>query len=251
MLLTILHTHRAPDALANTLADEAQASGLFDLSLALASALDQYMRAEPLDMSRHGAILLLGPPGAGKTAVAAKIAAQARTLGRDVRLVATDVESAGQAARLETFAAHLGAPVLQAPTPETFAAAVSEAREAGAFLIADSLGCDPRGTLPPELVAMTRMSGVETLGVVSAARDAEEAGEIAGGLKQFGVRRLIVTGVDLTRRKGALLALAASSLSVAHMTASPYLAHGLEALSPLALSAQLLAGAQGQTQKVA
>jgi flagellar biosynthesis protein FlhF len=88
--------------------------------------------------------------------------------------------------------------------------------------------------------------------VVSAACDAEEAGDIANALAKLGATKLIVTGLDLSRRKGALVALACSGLGLAQVTASPYLADGLETLTPLALSRAVLAGiASGAVQKAA
>ena len=92
----------------------------------------------------------------------------------------------------------------------------------------------------------------ESVSVVSAACDAEEAGEIAAALAKLGATNLIVTGLDLARRKGALVALACSGLKLSQVTASPYLAEGLETLTPLSLSRALLADeASRVVQKVA
>ena len=251
-LLSLLRAHRTPDAMAQTLAEEAENSGLADMTLALASALDKHIQAAPFDVAQQGAILLIGPPGAGKTAVAARLAAQSCLAGYPVRLVATDLETAGQAARLESLAACLNVPMVQAPTPEILAGAVEEAHAAGALLIADSGGCDPRKALPRELVAFLAMGLLEIVGVVSAASDAEEAGEIAGALAQLGAGKLIVTGLDLARRKGALVALALSGVPIAQTTASPYLADGFETLTPLSLSRALLIDSRaGERQLVA
>jgi len=117
-LLSILHTHRAPDGLAHTLAENAEKSGLGDMTLALASALDRQMRTRPLDLAAAKAILLAGPPGAGKTAVAAKIAAHARLSGRNVDMIAADTRGAGAVSRLETFAKHVGAEIVVAESAE-------------------------------------------------------------------------------------------------------------------------------------
>jgi flagellar biosynthesis protein FlhF len=241
MLVSLLQAHRTPDVIAQALADEAEKSGLSDLTLALASALDRMMHAEPIDPGHRGAILLVGPPGAGKTGVAARLAAQNCLAGCPVRLAATDSETAGQKERLESLAACLNVPVVQTSTPTILADAVREARAADALLVADTGGCDPRGSLSSELLGFLSMGRLDIVGVVSAANDAEEAGEIADALAKLGATRLIVTGLDLTRRKGALLAFALSGVAIAQVTSSPYLADGFDMLTPLAFSRALLA----------
>jgi len=251
-LLELLLAHRTPDALVETLVDEAEKSGLSDLTLALASVFDKRMRFESFDAGKRGAIFLIGPPGAGKTAVAAKLAAQNCRAGHTVRLAATDLDTAGQVARLESFAACLNVDVVHTPVPESLAGAVQDSRAAGALLIADSAGCDPRESLSPDLMAYLSIADLEVVGVVSAASDAEEAAGIADALAKLGAAKLIVTGLDLARRKGALAALAWSGLPIAHTTASPYLADGLQTLTPLALSRALVAdAAPGDARKVA
>jgi flagellar biosynthesis protein FlhF len=238
-LLSRLRSHRVPDALAHALAEAAEQSGYVDAALALASALGKRMETAPLNFEKEGAILVVGPNGAGKTAVAAKLAAEARLAGRQVRLAATDGKSAGQRERLETFAVHLSVPVSDASSLVLLSEAASQAKRDGAFLIADTAGIDPRDP-PPEILDYVRAGIAETIGVVSATADAEEAGEIAAGLAKLGASRLIVTGLDLTRRKGAVAALVASPLALAHATASPYLGDGLESLTPPGLARALL-----------
>jgi flagellar biosynthesis protein FlhF len=242
-LVSLLRAHRTPDALAGALVEEAEGSGIPDLTLALASALDRFMRSGPAAVKAPNGMILVGPPGAGKTAIAAKLAAQYRLAGTPVVLAATDTQTAGQMARLESFAACLDVPLVIASTPEILSEEVQAASYANAFLIADCAGCDPRGPLSSELVRFLAAGRLEIAGVVSATCDGEEAGEIADALAKLGAEKLIVTGLDLARRKGALIAFACSGLAVAQVTGSPYLADGLATLTPLALSRALLADA--------
>jgi flagellar biosynthesis protein FlhF len=251
-LVSVLRAHRTPDALCEVLVEAAEGSGIPDLTLALAAALDRFMQGSPTAASDPTGTILVGLPGAGKTAVAAKLAAQHRLVGAPVVLAATDTQTAGQMARLENFAACLEVPLVIASTPEILSEEAHEASYAGAFLIADCAGCDPRGPLSAELVRFLTIGRLQIAGVVSAACDAEEASDIADALAKLGATKLIVTGIDLARRKGALVALACSGLGLAQVTASPYLADGLETLTPLALSRALLVDAAFRvTQKVA
>jgi flagellar biosynthesis protein FlhF len=247
-LLAQLRAHRTPDSLAHALAQAAEASGFEDPALALASALDKRMKIAPVNFEKDRTILLAGPFGAGKTAIAAKLAAEAISAGRKVRLAAADLKSAGGRERLETFAVHLDVPVIDASSPRHLSEAAAEARNDGALLIVDTAGFDPRDP-PHEILMCTRMGCAEAIGVVSAAMDAEEAGEIAAALKTLGIERLIVTCIDLARRKGSLAAFAASGLAIAHATASPYLVEGLDSLTPPALARALLSPLDDRTSE--
>jgi flagellar biosynthesis protein FlhF len=253
-LLTVLRGHRLPDNLAHDFAKTAENSGLKDMTLALASALDRRMKTQPLDISKTAALLLVGPNGAGKTAIAAKIAAHARLSHRHVLFVATDIEGAGALARLEAFAGHLRLKVEIAETAEALAKIVAQCSDDNALVIIDTAGFDlrnPRARTAFSALAM--IEGVEALGVVSACGDAEETVELISSLQMLGAQRLIVTQMDMARRFGALAAASCSGLGLAHITRSPFVAGGLETLTPLSLARTLLEGAtrnadQGSTQ---
>jgi len=249
-LLGLLLGHRAPDTIAHDLAKTAEQSGLSDMTLALACALDRRIKIEPTDVARNAAYLLVGPNGAGKTAVAAKFAAHARLSHRAVKLVATDTAGAGAVARLETFAKHLEAPFVVAENAEDLAKIVAQCGEEKFLAIIDTAGFDPRnGKARSAFAALAKIEGVEALGVVSAAADAEEVSEIAGALATLGAGRLIVTGLDITRRLGALAAAATGPLKLAHVTRSPFIAAGLETLTPLSLARALIETGAGDANR--
>jgi len=246
--LGLLRSHRAPDTLAHQLAEAAEKSGLSDMTLALASALDRRMRASPLVPTETPALLLVGPSGVGKTAVAAKIAAHARLAGRSVRLVAADTAGAGAVERLETFAAHLGAEALRAESADAIAALLAGVEDA--LTIVDTAGFDPRNAKArTAFAALARLPNTEALGIVSATGDAEELSEIAAALVTLGCKRLVVTGLDVTRRLGALLAAATQGAGLAHTTRSPFVSGGLETLTPLSLSRMLIEANTGNADR--
>jgi flagellar biosynthesis protein FlhF len=240
-LLTVLSRHRTPDSLAHALAQDAAKAQLTDMTLALAFALDKRMKTLPLDMAAAHALLLVGCNGAGKTTVAAKIAAHARLDNRRVTLIAGDNAGAGAVARLETFAKHLDAALAIAESAVELTKLVADCVAKNTLAIVDTAGFDPRdGKARTAFAALTKIAQVETIGVVSALNDAEEAGEIAAALETVGARRLVVTGLDLTHRAGALLAAATAGVPLAHVTRSPFVASGLDSASSLALARLLL-----------
>ena len=240
-LLSLLHGHRAPDTLAHELAEAAEKSALNDMTLALASALDKRMRASPLDLQTCPASLLCGPPGAGKTATAAKIAAHARLAGRAVHLIAADATGAGAVARLETFAGHLGAEIFVAGNAAQLEKRVAESCSQGALGIVDTAGFDPRHAKSrTAFSALARIENLQALAVLSATGDAEETAEIARALVTLGATHMIVTCLDLARRAGALLAAAVQGAPLAYVCRSPFAAGVLETLTPLSVSRLLI-----------
>jgi len=240
-LLAALNRHRTPDALAHALAAAAAKSQLSDMTLALAAALDQRMKLKPIDTATAGALLLVGPNGAGKTTVAAKLAAHARLNNRRVTLIAADSAGAGAVARLETFAKHLDAAMAIAETAPLLSKLVSDCTAKKTLAIIDTAGFDPRDAKARNaFCALGQIAHVETIGVVSAFCDGEEVGEICSALDVLGATRLIVSGLDLAQRAGALLAAATGSVALAHVTRSPFVASGLDTATSLSLARLLL-----------
>jgi flagellar biosynthesis protein FlhF len=239
-LLAAFARNRLPESLAHALAEAATKTGLGDMTLALAAAIDLRMIPSPVDFSYARAILLVGPNGAGKTAVAAKLAAHACLAGRAVTLVAADVSGAGAVARLKDFADHLGAAIVTAESAIALASVVEAAQDR--LAIVDTAGFDPRQPKAAAAFgALAQIENVEAMGVVSALTDSEEAGEIADAFAKIGAARLIVTGADLTRRMGGLAAAALTpGMGLAYVTRSPFVAGGLESLTPLALARLLV-----------
>jgi flagellar biosynthesis protein FlhF len=184
---------------------------------------------------------LCGPPGAGKTATAAKIAAHARLSGRAVHLIAADAAGAGAVARLETFASHLSAEIFVAENASTLEKRVADSISQAALAIVDTAGFDPRHAKSrTAFSALARIENLQTLAVMSATGDAEETTEMARALVTLGATRMVVTCLDLARRAGALLAAATQGAPLAHVSRSPFVAGGLETLTPLSLARLLI-----------
>lgn len=247
-LLTALARHRLPDTLAHMLAEESAKTGLSDMTLALAAAIDARMTPAPILFPETNAILLVGPNGAGKTAVAAKLAAHAKLAGRAVMMIASDVAGAGAVARLKEFADHLDAGIATAETAMALAPLLVQAVTHNTMAIIDTAGFDPRQPkAAAAFAALAQLDGVEPVGVVSALNDSEEIAEIATALAQSGATRLVVTGADLARRAGALAAAAMTpGQRLAYITRSPFVAGGLEALTSLGLARLLVESGSAQ-----
>jgi flagellar biosynthesis protein FlhF len=204
-LLRAVRSHRLPVALENALLREAALCG--DGVTGLEQAITARLHPAPIDFDQAQTILLFGPSGAGKSAVAAKIARIAKGRGRDVEIVAAAQGLAGSAKSRKTLA------------------------------ITDCAGFNPRNARAcAAFTALGDLAHAETIGVLSALADAQEISEIAAAVS---MRRVIVTGLDMTRRLGSVAAACLQGASLAHVTRGAE--GGLESLAPATLAALLAA----------
>ncbi len=185
-LTPALKHHRLPDDLAESLIREA-ASHAGNLKAALTTALSARMRQQPVDFKNAQRIFLIGPPGSGKSAVAAKLARMAAAHNRSD------------------------------------------------LVISDSAGFNPRSLRAQSAFSgLGARDGVETIGVISALTDAEDMRQI---VRDFRLSRLIITGLDMAGRFGALAAAVTCGASLAGIAKA---AGDVEKLTAKDLAALLL-----------
>lgn len=212
----------------------------------LAQALDLHIAFAPLPAELETALVLIGQPGAGKTAAAAKIAVRAVLAGRAAALVTTDM-SAGALGQIEAFADLIRLPVEAAADPEALREVVARliAEDPGRAVIVDTQGVNPfdRAELTHlrRLIAACGQDAEPVL--VAAAQGGRDIEDQAVIFKALGARRLIATRLDVARRLGGLICAAqAAGLALAQASASPYIAETMEPLNPFALARRLLTG---------
>lgn len=189
-LTQALKHHRLPEQLIEALLREASALAPCGIDEALTRVLAARIRAAPIDLSRSDRIFLIGPSGAGRSTVAAKL-----------------VQAAARAGHNQ-------------------------------LVVIDSRGFNPRNLRARSAFGcISARQDMETIGVVSALGDAEEVSET---IATFRLTRLIVTGLDMARRFGALAAAVTQGASLAHVSRSPDADAPLETLGPCELAELLL-----------
>jgi hypothetical protein len=197
-----LRRHRLPELLTAQLL---RLATLPDPHAALTRALTSRMGVEPLQLEAGRPILLIGASGVGKSKVAAALAHNTQR------------------------------PMLLLNAQDGLAQLRAGTLPRGQLVVMEAEGFHP---LNPKargaFAALNDIEGVEAVGVVSAAGDAEDAAEMVSG---FRFRRLIVTGLDRTRRLGALTAAVTAGARLAHVLRG----NALENLYPDDLAAALLA----------
>ncbi len=224
-----LARHNLPVALAARLAGGA-----------LASALAAAFRFEALPLD--GVLLLAGPPGAGKTLTAAKLATRLVLAGRAPLLVSADGRRAGAAEQLAAFARVLGLPLAVAAGPGALAKALAR-REGGQAAIVDLPGCDPfQPAATRALLGLLEAARGLPVLVLPAGLDAEEAAETARAFHLLGCRHLLPTRLDAARRLGGVLAAADTGLAFTEAGIGADAAGGLVAMDAAWLAARLAEG---------
>ncbi len=238
-----LQRHGVPAALAEQLIDAASGLDTDDPRLALGSALDSFFTFNPLPDGRSPVkpLALVGPPGSGKTLVAAKLAARAVFRKCSVGVITTDTVRAGGVDQLAAFTRLMKLKLATVEDPDALAGAFEVHRRTDLVLV-DTAGRNPFDADDMhDLRAMLSAGDVEPVLVLPAGLDAMEAADMALAFKAVGVRRMLVTRLDIARRLGSVLAIAARArLSFCDASISSKVAEGLTALNPLALARMMI-----------
>ncbi|RMF67178.1 MAG: hypothetical protein D6740_12205 [Alphaproteobacteria bacterium] len=242
-LKAVIAHHGLPFDLAERVAEIALSRHSLGLVDALAKAFEALVRFQPLTLPASRPLFLVGPPGAGKTVTAAKLAAESLLFGHRVRLITTDSWKSGGIQQLETYARHMELPLAVADSPERLQRLAGDAiRATGAgrvdLVLIDSFGTNPFAMEELEqLVSYLKALPVDPLLVLPAGMDPAEAADVARIFAELGARRLIMTRLDGVRRLAAVLTAARSGqLALAGWSASPYLADAIVPPSPWRLA---------------
>jgi flagellar biosynthesis protein FlhF len=225
----VLRLHHVPENLVERLA---ALSGDGEAIDSLATALSGLFPFTPWSQAaRRAPLMLVGPPGAGKTVLAGKIAARIRR----ARALLIDCSGAGA---LADVAKVLGFETAAAEDPASAASILARRRGVPAVL-------DSAGDAPPErLEEFARETGAVPLLVLPADIGPDEGVATAQRYVAIGAHRLIVTRLDIARRLGGILAGAhAAGLAFAGAATTPHFAYGLRPLTAPILARRLVAAA--------
>jgi flagellar biosynthesis protein FlhF len=210
-----------------------------DLATVLAGAIP--FAALPLGQQP---LLMVGPPGAGKTLTVARLATRLVMAGSAPMVITADGQRAGAIEQLAAFTRLLGISLIVACHPVTLGRALTR-RPPAATVLVDTPGCDPFDpTQVEELTALAAaISGAMVL-VLPAGLDPAEAADLARGFAAAGANLLVVTRIDLAHRLGGVLAAASAGLALTEAGIGPGAADGLLPITPEWLAARLLTGSR-------
>ena len=256
-----LTEHGVPDALTRQFVTGAASHGDLQPEMAMAALCEARLRfgGAPFRPSLRP-IVLVGPPGAGKTTTAAKLAAHALMSGAGVDLMAADNAKTGALEQLAGLAKHMGLAVETAENSAALAAGWRVRRGAHetagrtVLAIVDTTGANP---FEPDDMARTAalIAGVRGHGVLvlPAGGDPLEAADTALAFAEIGATHLIVSRVDAARRLGSLVTAAAvrgsgSQLKLSGVGISPRIGNGLRPVTPVSLARLLMTRSDGSAK---
>jgi len=211
-----------------------------DPLVALAGALTSLMRFAPIGTEAERPLLLVGPPGAGKTLSIAKLAARAVLAGTAPRLVTADTVRAGAVEQLGAFARVLGLPLHRVDGPQRLGATC--AAKPGERLLIDSAGVNPYNAGDRrELAQLIAGSGAEPVLVLPAGGDPLDTVDMARIFRDLGCTRMIVTRLDMVQRLSSVLTVADTlQLALSEASLTPEVANGLTPFNAVVLARLLL-----------
>ncbi len=232
--------HRVPGVISERIISAAALDGSGDPRRALAKGIARTFTFTPQEEKTRKPLILVGPPGAGKTLMTAKLAAQSVLDGRRPLVVTTDIHRAGAIEQLSAFLNILDLPLHTAEDPAALQDMLR--RAAGQEVIIDTGGLNPFD--PQEMRYLAKLLACGDLKaalVMPGGMDAEEAAEMAMTFDILGVKNLIATRLDFARRLGGILSAAAKTgLALGTASHTPQVAHGTIELTPLKLAELLM-----------
>lgn len=239
----IMIRHSVPEDVMDNILSCVSVLDFEDPLTALAAAIEELYRFAPIPTTSHNQpLMMVGPPGSGKTLAVAKIAARSVMNGLNVGVLSTDTVRAGGIEQLQAFTKLLDVPLEKASSPQGLMHGCNEFMYESDQIIIDSAGINPFD--PNDLKTLAKM--IETVNaqailVMPAGVESEEAAETARLFSSIGVTHLLPTRVDIARRMGNLLAAAhQGDLVFCDVSNTPKVAQGLIPLSPRTLARLLI-----------
>lgn len=223
--------HGAPERFAERVADSGTHSGYGDMeaTAAIAAALENIITCDPVPARLSRDILLVGAPGHGRTATAAKLTRRAAVAKSEILPVAADLDATAGGAQLAAYLQREQDQIRSCSTPDELFALLKTIRSEEKRCVIDLPAIVPFDR--DDMVSLQDLIAVvnaEPVLVISAEGHPEDQAEAARAFARCGVKRAIITKLDVTKRRGGIVsALAAAKISFAHLAVTPFIGGGL------------------------
>lgn len=243
--------HAVPDEITDQVVSCATVMGLEEPGIALIASIEHLFSFKPLPIAAlKKPVMLVGPPGSGKTLAVAKMAARGTMNGLKIGVISTDTVRAGGVEQLEAFTRLLEIPLLKARNPAELKALTDKLSEEKDQVVVDTSGLNPFNLDDVKVLAKLIVTvQARPILALPGGIDADESGEMARVFATIGVTEVLPTRIDIARRLGGILAAAHhGSLSLSDYSHTPMVSQGLAPLSPKTLSRLLMPSAYRDTR---
>ncbi|MEM7767166.1 MAG: flagellar biosynthesis protein FlhF-like protein [Pseudomonadota bacterium] len=241
--------HGAPATFIRRLSDVCAAQGSVTGSAAamMTSGLDALCRFDPVPVRPDRDIMLVGAPGHGRTSVTAKLTRRASVARRQLTPMSADFDGTAGGAQLAAYLAEEQGQIRDVPTPDALFRQFRAQRTSGRRCVVDLPAIV--STDPDDMMRLTDLIAAvdaEPVLVISAEGSADELADAARAFARAGVRRAVVTRLDVVRRRGGIFAaLSGAGLAISHLSVTPFIGGGLVPAGPQRLAALLTEDAPG------
>ena len=175
----MLLRHGASQDVIDSVVSCATAVGFEETGIALIAAMEQLFTFNPLPLKAHAKpMILVGPPGAGKTLAVAKLATRGTMNGLRMGVVSTDTLRAGGIEQLMAFTNLLKIDMQKATTPRDLRMITDELEESCDQIIIDTAGLNPFNAEEVKTLAkFIAALDARVILTLPAGMDADEAGD--------------------------------------------------------------------------
>ena len=166
-----------------------------------------FVHHKPRKRSGKEVIVFLGPSGAGKTSIIAKLAAHKQAYrGRKLAIISTDNYRAGANAGLKSIGAILETPIIEVLQMEDIPRAMTNLADFDVILV-DTPGRSPlvKNALPELQTRLALLNPTDTIVVLSATMGMEELWLFMGLYKSLEPTGLAITKLDETSKPGKVI----------------------------------------------
>jgi len=240
-LTDIMLRHVVPNDVMDNILATAAMTGLGNAETALSAALEHLFTFAPLPQRHRKALMLVGPPGVGKTLMIAKMATQAVMNNTTVAVITTDTVRAGGIEQLQAFTKLLKIPLQKARTRDELNTLLKQSQNHDLILI-DTAGTNPHD--PDDMARIARLAdagSIEPILAMTAGMDADESSEIARSFALLGVKRMLATRLDIARRLGGVLSAAQKGdMAFCDISFTPKVTDGIAQMDPNMLASFLI-----------
>lgn len=242
--------HGAPKRFAERVAAESAATGsgqFIEPEEAIAAGLGRLVTCDPILPRLDRDIILVGPPGHGRTATAAKLTRRAAVARAEIIPVAADLDGTAGGEQLAAYLALERNQIRVAESPDSLFEVLRVLRAEDKRCVIDLPAINPfdeddMASLH-DLVSAIR---AEPVLVISAEGHPEDLADAARAFARAGVKRAMLTKLDVVKRRGgAISALSSAGIAFSHLAVTPFIGGGLVPAAPSRLAALLVEESPG------
>ena len=208
--------------------------------LKLAGSIDDNFKFQKITPKIGVPLFISGPPGSGKTTLAARIATELVTSNTKVTLITIDSVKAGACEQLRSISRILKLDLKIANTPEKLHQLIKSNNDSAIIIDTPAINYLSENEII-DLQNFKKNLNAEIILVLSALTNPIEAGEITKTFLEIGSTQLHITHTDCSKRLGVILSPPMNyKMAICDISNTTFIMDSLKSLNPVSLARILL-----------